>query len=254
MPIFNATNPVVVGGATKKDDYDRAFDDLLALYSGQMAIASQAALDFVYASSATQLARVAAVASKYPRLNAAGSAWEMAIPGAGVHDLWIPIAACRPKASGGCGALEDVLLSAGRYVAACPFDPTTAEAAYLTFRFPKKWNKSTATFQPVWLQTGGAAGSGVVWTLAGAAYADNETLDGALGTTVTSTDTSLAAKFYAEAPVSSAMTIANTPTNARRFVRFDIGRLPTDGGDTFGFDAYLLGFNLVITVDAETDA
>lgn len=77
---FNATNPVTVGLATKKDHYDRAFDNTIALREGGVAIASQAALDFIHASSATQLARVAAVASKYPRLNAAGSAWEMEQP------------------------------------------------------------------------------------------------------------------------------------------------------------------------------
>lgn len=55
-----------------------ARDNPNELRTGGIAIASQAALDFVYASSASQFARVAAVAGKSPRLNAAGTAWAMA--------------------------------------------------------------------------------------------------------------------------------------------------------------------------------
>ena len=53
-------------------------DNLTSLYAGALAISSQAALDFRYASSATQMARLAAAAYSYPRLNSAGAAWEMA--------------------------------------------------------------------------------------------------------------------------------------------------------------------------------
>ena len=54
-------------------------DNLSELRTGGLALSSQAALDFLYASSASQFARLAASASKAPRLNAAGSAWEMAL-------------------------------------------------------------------------------------------------------------------------------------------------------------------------------
>ncbi len=52
-------------------------DDLLALRTGGIAVTAQAALDFLYAASTTQLGRLAAQALKSPRLNAAGTAWEM---------------------------------------------------------------------------------------------------------------------------------------------------------------------------------
>jgi hypothetical protein len=86
VPVYNATNPVAIGNATKKDDYDRAFDNIAVVRAGGVAIASQAALDFVHATSTTQLGRVAGVASKFPRLNAAGTAWEMADTGA-IHQV-----------------------------------------------------------------------------------------------------------------------------------------------------------------------
>lgn len=54
-------------------------DNVSALYAGSLSIASQAALDFLYASSATQMARLASGSSPYtsPRLNSAGNGWEM---------------------------------------------------------------------------------------------------------------------------------------------------------------------------------
>lgn len=50
-------------------------DNLNTLRTGGIAIASQAANDFVYASSASQLARLAAVEGKAPIF--AGGAWTM---------------------------------------------------------------------------------------------------------------------------------------------------------------------------------
>lgn len=57
MP-FNSTNPVVVGAATKKGDYDRVFDNTVALRAGEIALASQAQYDLMVASSATQWGRI----------------------------------------------------------------------------------------------------------------------------------------------------------------------------------------------------
>ena len=57
---FNATNPVSVADPTKKDHYDRVFDNTVALYAGEMALTSQAARDILFATSASQLSRLAA--------------------------------------------------------------------------------------------------------------------------------------------------------------------------------------------------
>jgi hypothetical protein len=76
---WNATNPVTVGAATKKDHYDRAFDNLLELRAGGIAIASQAAGDFLYATSATQMGRKAkGTGLQVPRINAGATDWEFA--------------------------------------------------------------------------------------------------------------------------------------------------------------------------------
>lgn len=54
-------------------------NNLTTLRGGGIAISSQAALDFIFASSTTQLGRLAAgSALQYPRINAAGNGWEFA--------------------------------------------------------------------------------------------------------------------------------------------------------------------------------
>lgn len=59
--------------------HNTLLDNLDGVYAGGVAIASQAALDFVYGSSATQLARLAAGAAlTSPRINADGNGWEFA--------------------------------------------------------------------------------------------------------------------------------------------------------------------------------
>lgn len=84
MPVFNATNPVSIGAATKKDHFDRAFDNILVLRDGGIAMAGQAAggEDVVLSSNASQLKVLAmGLAQQVLRVNTAGTALEFG-PGA----------------------------------------------------------------------------------------------------------------------------------------------------------------------------
>lgn len=66
-----------------------AVDNPIALRAGAIAIASQAALDFLYASSATQFARLAkGTALQVPRINAAADGYEFFTP-SGVMTLLV---------------------------------------------------------------------------------------------------------------------------------------------------------------------
>ena len=59
--------------------WNKIVNSILALRTGSIAIASQAALDFLYASSATQFARIAkGTAYQVPRINAAADGYEFA--------------------------------------------------------------------------------------------------------------------------------------------------------------------------------
>lgn len=169
-----------------------------------------------------------------------------------INEIWIPAAAWRPHDSGGCGALENYLLSSGRYIQAMPFDGTAIESASMGLMIAKRWNEGTITFQPVWFNSAGGSGA-VVWQLAGVASSDDDTLDVAVGTAQTSTDTVLTAEDLAVGPQSSAITIAGTPT-AGDYTRLVVQRDPTAGGDTYASDAYLVGVVLRLTTAEPNDA
>lgn len=78
---YNGTNPVTVGSSTKKDHYDRVFDNTVALRAGEIAIASQANLDFAHPTGASTWGRVA-VGIKFTtnRVNNGATAYEFAAP------------------------------------------------------------------------------------------------------------------------------------------------------------------------------
>ncbi len=167
------------------------------------------------------------------------------------EELAIPISYFRPHASGGCGALEDVLLSSGRYASACPFDGTSIESASCFLPLPRRWNLGTFTFEPYGFNTAGGSGA-VVLQMAAVAAGDGETKDAAVGTFQTSTDTILTAKFQAVGPVSSAITIAGTPAVADG-IRFVLQRDPTAGGDTYASDYYVETVKVRLTMLAFND-
>lgn len=169
----------------------------------------------------------------------------------GVHELFVPAAAFRPHLSGGCGAVEDILLSSGRYVAGLPFDAAAVESASLLIALPQSWNRSTITFQPLLMNTAGGAGA-VVMQMAAVSAGDDDTLDAAVGTFVTSTDTVLAAKDLMLAPESAAMTVAGAPA-AGDLQRLVLQRDPVAAGDTYGSDIYVIGVKLRITTTWPTD-
>jgi hypothetical protein len=130
------------------------------------------------------------------------------------------------------------------------FDWTTQEFAGFAVPFPKSYNNGTVTFQPIW--TFASSSGGVVWALQALACSDGDAIDTAYGTEQTSTDTALTAGQVHVGPTSAAITIAGTPATSD-FVFFRIKRNPSDGSDTLGADARLLGIRLFFTQNAADD-
>ena len=131
------------------------------------------------------------------------------------------------------------------------FDQTTEEGAGFWVPMPKSWDAGTVTFQPIWTTAGGTGG--VVWSLAGRSYADDDAIDAALGTAQTSTDTRLANNDMHIGPESSAITVSGGAV-AGEPVYFEIRRVVADGSDTLTSDAKLIGIKLYISINATTDA
>jgi hypothetical protein len=173
------------------------------------------------------------------------------------EELTLPISFFRPHPVGGCGALEDVLMSTGRYAAACPFDATSIESAYCFYPLPRRWNLGTFTFEPYGFNTAGhpplpAPPGFVVLQMAAVAMGNNESKDVDVGTFQTSIDTIESAKDQAIGPISNPITIAGSPA-VNDGIRFVLQRDPTALLDEYGSDYYVEAVKLRLTMIAFND-
>lgn len=182
-----------------------------------------------------------------PATDAATSANVTAIA-AGKKAIWIDAGAMRPKVTNGAG-FSDYDSGTNDFTLRCAdFDTTTQEYAHFKMAMPDIWNESTVTFKPYWTNTAGLTTETVVFSLAGAAFSNDDGINGtAFGTVQTSTDTWLAQNDLHVGPESSAITIAGTPA-AGDLVVFEVSRVV--GSDTMTGDARLIGLMLYITTNA----
>jgi hypothetical protein len=159
-----------------------------------------------------------------------------------------------PKQSGGCAALATFSGASGQpdvpYLA---FDASTEEHAQFILAMPKSWNEGTVTFQPRWMHPATVTNFGVCWKVRAVAVSNDDALVASFGTAQSSVDTGGTTSDAYLGPESSAITIAGTPA-AMDLVLVDVYRDPLDAGDTLAVDAWLLGIDLFITTDADTDA
>jgi hypothetical protein len=169
----------------------------------------------------------------------------------GLQTIWVPAGAMTARTTNGAapGTVESTTNKV--MTKSLDFDTATQEFAQFNVRFPKSWDEGTVTFAPVWTAASGSGG--VVFGLAGVALSDDDAIDTAYGTAQTSTDTLITANDIHVGPTSSSITIAGTPA-VGDWVSFQINRTVSDGSDTLGVDARLLGIALLFTTNAGNDA
>lgn len=124
------------------------------------------------------------------------------------------------------------------------FDPAAIEYAQALVRMPSNYNNGTVTARFFW-SASSSTGS-AVWGLQARAYADDDALDTAFGTAQTVTDTLLATGDMHISAATSAVTSGGTPA-ATTPLQFQIYRDATNGSDTLGSDARLLGVEISYT-------
>ena len=113
---------------------------------------------------------------------------------------------------------------------------------------PSFWNESTVTFQVYWTSES-ISPAGVVWGLAGVAFANSDSLDTGFGTEVQVTDSTIGTpKDIHVTSVSTAVTIAGSPA-AGEITYFNFARVAGDSSDTDSYDAKLIGVKIFYTVD-----
>jgi hypothetical protein len=166
----------------------------------------------------------------------------LSVTGGGSTNIWIPASAWIPRTTNGCGVDSRELATNRTNYDELLFDPATNEFAQALTILPNNYNLSTVTARFYWTTSTGSGA--VIWGLQGRAYADDDALDTAFGTTQTVTDTLLATNDMHVTSATSAITIAGTPA-ANRPILFQLYRDATAAGDTIGSDARLLGVEIL---------
>jgi len=170
----------------------------------------------------------------------------------GVHDIWVGAAGMWPITTAGCSDLTKRELATNDVnIQTLLFDTTTEEHAQFSISLPRNWNNGTVTATFHWTNAAGLTTETVDWAISAVAFADNDALDTAFGSEVTTTDTWLAQDDLHISAESTAITIAGSPADGE-LVQFQIAR-KTATDDLTG-DAELIGIVLHITTDAATAA
>lgn len=199
--------------------------------------------DTTPATTADYLATLDASASAYKKVR-------LDRIGVGKQTVWVPAGAMTSRTTNGAASGTTESTTNKVMNKTLDFDTTTQEFAQFTVAFPKGWNESTVTFIPFWTAASGSGG--VVWGLQGVALSNDDAIDTAFGTAQTSTDTLITALDVHVGPESSAITIAGTPAEGD-ICYFQINRTVSDGSDTLGVDAKLIGIQLLYTINSNVD-
>lgn len=167
----------------------------------------------------------------------------------GKKPIWIPGGSLIPRTTNGCAITDVELPTNDIMIRPCAYDATTEEGAGFTIRMPDTWNEGTLTVVPVWAHPSTTTNFGVVWGFSCLATSNDDAMDAALGSQVTSTDTGGTTTDQYTGPATSAMTCSGSP-QAGDTIYIEAERLPGNGSDTMAVDAYLLGFTVYYTDDA----
>jgi len=167
----------------------------------------------------------------------------------GLNELFIPVSAFIAPSVNPAAIATRHLATNLQPVQTAAFDQTTQEFLWYRWHPPKRWNLGTVTFAPYWTALGVPTGT-AIFTLAGVAVSNDDPLDSALGTGVSSTDTFVLADEMHVGPTSTAITIAGTPADGD-IVLFRLAR--DVATDTLNADAQLLGIKLFYTTDTSVD-
>ncbi len=156
------------------------------------------------------------------------------------RQFWIGNA--KPTLTNGCSASAQIEMATNKnvydYLA---FDASTVESAYANVNMPEDYTGGVIYAQFKWLHPATTTNFKVSWGLSAVCFADDDTLDAAMGTMIYSNDTGGTTSDFYSSPQTAAITIAGTPA-ASVYTKFRITRQADDAvNDTLAVDAYLLG-------------
>lgn len=133
---------------------------------------------------------------------------------------------------------------------ALEFDTSTEENAFWNVQMPDNWDGSTITARFIWTNAAGLTTETVVWGIKARAFTDDDALDQAFGSEVTTSDTWLAQNDVHISAASSAITIGGSPAGGQ-YVIFNVAR--KTGSDNMTGDARLLAVQIEYGINAYSD-
>lgn len=129
------------------------------------------------------------------------------------------------------------------------FDKDADEFIQFKIPAPKYWDLGTITAIPHWTADAGTTGT-VAWAVQALAVSNDDALDTAFGTAVTSTDTFIATGDLHIGPATTAITVGNTPAKGDMLI-FQVYRDVSE--DTFDADAILIGLDISFGISQYND-
>jgi hypothetical protein len=169
----------------------------------------------------------------------------------GTHEVYIPAGAMYGTTTDGAAYASRELATNDIMVSSFNFDTTTAEKAQFNWATPANWDAGTIRFKLYWTTTGGSSAQTIDFDLAGVAFANDDAMDTAVGTSANCSDTWIADDDLHVTSYSSAITIAGSPV-AGELVVFQLSR--DVATDTLGVDAEVLGVLIEYSTDASNSS
>ena len=183
--------------------------------------------------------------------NAANSAW-VAWSVVGKQDIFIPCSAMWARQTSGAAGLTRVETATNKInYQVFEFDSATQEYIQFGWVPPRNYNNGTVKFTFWWTNASGLAAETVDWNVAGIAISNDDPLEVAMGSAITTTDTWIAQNDVHISPQSSAVTIGGTPADSD-YIMFEISRKVST--DNLTGDARLIGVTMEYSVDAGISA
>lgn len=157
-----------------------------------------------------------------------------------LRTIVLPAGSMAPTTTAGCATVATVEAGTNDVdYKVLDFDKDTDESAFAIFTMPDSWDGGTVTFTPYWTSAGTTGN--VVFSIKGRAFANDDAIDQAYGTAVTSDDTFIAAGDVHIGPATGAMTFAGTPAGGQ-LVQIKITRDVSE--DNLDADARLIALKI----------
>jgi hypothetical protein len=161
---------------------------------------------------------------------------------AATKTIFLSAAGGKPRITNGCALLAWTELATNKHVIpSLDFDTSTDEYAQWLFPMPDGYDGGNLKIKAYWTAANGTGGSSTVaWSLSARTFTDDDALDQALGTAVSSTDTYIAANDLHISPEVT-VTPAGTPAGGELML-IQIKR--DTANDNLGYDAKLIGVKI----------